>query len=68
MIAAEANSSDAPELRKAIAAKVAETHGLNPAHVAIVRVGSLPKTSSGKAQRRRTKQLFEDGLLDEHQN
>jgi acyl-coenzyme A synthetase/AMP-(fatty) acid ligase len=29
-------------------------------------VGSLPKTSSGKVQRRRTKQLFEQGLLEEH--
>jgi len=31
-----------------------------------VRVGSLPKTSSGKVQRRRTKSLFEAGDLDEH--
>jgi fatty-acyl-CoA synthase len=66
VVAAEANSNDAPELRKAIATKVAETHGLTPGHVAIVRVGSLPKTSSGKVQRRRTKRLFEDGQLEEH--
>ena len=66
VVAAEANSADAPELRKAIAAKVAETHGLTPGHVSIVRVGSLPKTSSGKVQRRRTKRLFEEGELEEH--
>jgi fatty-acyl-CoA synthase len=66
VISAEGNSTDAAELRKAIAIKVAETHGLTTGHVAIVKVGSLPKTSSGKVQRRRTKQLFEQGLLEEH--
>ncbi len=66
VVSAEGNGSDAPELRKAIAVKVAQTAGLTVGHVVIVRVGSLPKTSSGKVQRRRTKQLFEQGLLDEH--
>ena len=66
IISAEGNSSDAPALRKSIAAKVAETAGLSVGHVAVVRIGSLPKTSSGKVQRRRTKALFEDGLLEEH--
>jgi fatty-acyl-CoA synthase len=66
VIAAEANSTDAAALRPAIAEKIAATHGLNVDSVAIVKVGSLPKTSSGKAQRRRTKQLFEQGLLQEH--
>ena len=65
-IAAECNSTDAAELRKAITAKVNEVCGLNVEEVAMVRVGSLPKTSSGKAQRRRTKQLFEDGQLEVH--
>jgi fatty-acyl-CoA synthase len=67
VVAAEGNSSDAPELRKAISAKVAEDIGLTPGEIAIVRVGSLPKTSSGKVQRRRTKQLFEQRLLEEHE-
>jgi fatty-acyl-CoA synthase len=66
VVSAEGNSGDAAELRKAIAAKVAETHALTAHHVAIVRVGSLPKTSSGKVQRRRTKTLFEQGQLEEH--
>jgi fatty-acyl-CoA synthase len=66
VIAAEGNSSDAAELRGAIARRVNETAGLTPGHVAVVKVGSLPKTSSGKVQRRRTKQLFEQGLLEEH--
>jgi fatty-acyl-CoA synthase len=66
VVSAEAGSADAPALRKAIATKVAETVGLQPGHVAIVKVGSLPKTSSGKVQRRRTKALFEAGELEEH--
>lgn len=65
IVCAEANSSDAPRLRKAIAAKVAETTGITVGYVALVRVGSLPKTSSGKVQRRRTKTLFETGALEE---
>jgi fatty-acyl-CoA synthase len=66
IVAAEANSTDATQLRKAIATKVAETVGLQVGHVAVVRTGSLPKTSSGKVQRRRTKRLFETGELEEH--
>jgi fatty-acyl-CoA synthase len=66
IVSAEGNSSDAPNLRKAIATKVAETVGLQVGHVAVVKVGSLPKTSSGKVQRRRTKALFEAGQLEEH--
>lgn len=66
IVSAEAGSTDAPVLRKAIAAKVAETSGLTVGHVAVVRIGSLPKTSSGKVQRRRTKLLFETGQLEEH--
>jgi fatty-acyl-CoA synthase len=66
VISAEGNSTDAAALRKAIAAKIAETSGLTVGHVAVVKVGSLPKTSSGKVQRRRTKALFESGLLEEH--
>jgi fatty-acyl-CoA synthase len=34
--------------------------------VAIVQAGSLPRTSSGKVQRRRTKAQFEAGELEEH--
>ncbi len=66
VVAAEGNSSDADALRKAIATKVAETSGLTVSHVSVVKVGSLPKTSSGKVQRRRTKALYESGLLEEH--
>lgn len=66
VIAAEGNSAEAAQLRKAIAETITATFGLAAGHVAVVRVGSLPKTSSGKAQRRRTKQLFEQELLETH--
>jgi fatty-acyl-CoA synthase len=66
VMAAEAVSGDAERLRVEIARKVQQEFGLSPAHVAICPVGTLPKTSSGKAQRRKTKQLFEAGELAEH--
>ena len=66
VIAAEANATDAAELRKAIADRLAAAVGLTTRHVSVVRVGSLPKTSSGKVQRRKTKERFEQGLLEEH--
>ncbi len=66
VIAAEANRADAERLRTEIARKIQQEFGLSPAHVAICAVGALPKTSSGKAQRRKTKTLFEAGELGEH--
>lgn len=66
VIAAEANSQDALRLREEIPRAVAESFGLQVHHVAIVGVGELPKTSSGKAQRRKSKALFESGQLEEH--
>lgn len=66
VIAAEATSHDAEALRRSIPERVQEELGLAPDRVIIVPVGTLPKTSSGKAQRRRTKKLYEDSQLPEH--
>lgn len=66
VIAAEANSGDVERLKKQIPERVYELTGLSTGYVAIVGVGGLPKTSSGKVQRRKTKQLYEDNLLAEH--
>ena len=66
VLIAEGNSGDAPELRRQITHAVVERFGLQPGHVGIVPVGTLPKTSSGKAQRRKTKTMFEEGELPEH--
>jgi fatty-acyl-CoA synthase len=67
VVCAEGKAPDAAELKRAVAEKVAESTGLRVGHVAVVQVGSLPKTSSGKVQRRKTKAQFEAGELEEHQ-
>ncbi len=66
VVAAEGNSGDAARLRTDIARVVSETFGLTPMHVAICPVGALPKTSSGKAQRRKSKAMWESKELEEH--
>jgi fatty-acyl-CoA synthase len=66
VVAAEAASHDAPDLRAVIQRKIIEEFGLRPHHVAIVAIGSLPKTSSGKIQRQKARLLYEDGALMEH--
>ncbi|MFO0683142.1 MAG: fatty acyl-AMP ligase [Sandaracinus sp.] len=66
VVAAEGNSGDAARLREEITKKVSENFGLTPSSVAICPVGALPKTSSGKAQRRKTKSLWESGELESH--
>ena len=66
IVAAEANRADAADLRETIGRKVTQEFGVRPHHVAICPLGTLPKTSSGKAQRRKTKTLFEAGELAEH--
>ncbi len=66
IVCAEGKPADAAQLKRAIAQKVAESAGLRAGYVAVVQVGSLPKTSSGKVQRRKTKTQFEAGELEEH--
>ena len=66
IVAAEANRSDAERLRKEIARTVQSEFGLTPAEVLILPTGALPKTSSGKAQRRKTRMLYEQGQLPVH--
>lgn len=67
IVVAEGHSADASGLRTAITRRISEEYGLQPRHVSIVPVGTLPRTSSGKVQRRKTKQMFESGELPEHQ-
>lgn len=66
IVCVEGKAPDAAEVKRAVAAKVAESAGLKVGYVAVVQVGSLPKTSSGKVQRRKTKAQFEAGELEEH--
>ena len=63
VIAAEAFSSEGEGLREAIAKAILESFSLVVHEVVIVPQGTLPRTSSGKPQRRKTKQMYLDGTL-----
>jgi fatty-acyl-CoA synthase len=63
VICAEAFQSDAAGLTDQITQAIAAQVGLSVHKVEIVPQGSLPRTSSGKPQRRKTKQMFLDGTL-----
>ncbi len=63
VVAAEAFQSEATAVKDAIAKAVLESFSLSTHEVVIVPQGTLPRTSSGKPQRRKTKQLYLDGTL-----
>jgi fatty-acyl-CoA synthase len=63
VICAEAFQSDAAGLTEQITQSIAAQVGLAVHKVEIVPQGSLPRTSSGKPQRRKTKQMFLEGAL-----
>jgi amino acid adenylation domain-containing protein/non-ribosomal peptide synthase protein (TIGR01720 family) len=52
------------EVIETICRAVAENHEVNAFAILIVRAGSVPKTSSGKIQRRACRSLFLDGRLE----
>ncbi|MGE0792294.1 MAG: fatty acyl-AMP ligase [Sandaracinaceae bacterium] len=66
ILVAEANRSEAERLRAQIAQRVFSEFGLQVADVLISPVGTLPKTSSGKHQRTKTRALYERGELAAH--
>lgn len=53
----------AAEATRAIRQRLAEEHGVRPHAVVLVRPGRVPKTSSGKIQRRGCRQAYLDGTL-----
>jgi fatty-acyl-CoA synthase len=63
VVCAEALSSEAPALVEAIRGSITADFALTAHDVVIVPQGSLPRTSSGKAQRRKTHQMYVDGTL-----
>lgn len=63
VICAEAFQSDAQGLRDEIAQLINEQFSLTPHTVEILPQGSLPRTSSGKPQRRKTRELYLAGTL-----
>ncbi len=67
VICAEAFQSEAKGLTETISQAVLAHFSLNVYKVVIVPQGTLPRTSSGKAQRRKTKQMFLAGSLAQAQ-
>ncbi len=63
MVAVETRDREPEKLRGAIVAKVSEDLQLAVADVALVPPGSIPKTSSGKLQRRKTREMYLRGTL-----
>jgi fatty-acyl-CoA synthase len=64
VVCAEAFQADAEALGDAIRHAVIDQLGLSVHRVAIVPQGTLPRTSSGKPQRRKTKEMLLDGSLN----
>jgi fatty-acyl-CoA synthase len=63
VVVTETRETDLASLRAAIAGKVSDEMQLAVADVAFVAPGALPKTSSGKLQRRKTRDLYLAGKL-----
>ncbi|MDB4942727.1 MAG: Long-chain-fatty-acid--CoA ligase [Labilithrix sp.] len=63
VVTAEGMSSEAESVKSAIAQQIVADFSLTPHDVLVVPQGTLPRTSSGKPQRRKTRQLYLDGTL-----
>ncbi len=63
VVAAEAFQSDAEALKASVAQAILANFSLSTHDVVIVPQGTLPRTSSGKPQRRKTRQMYLDGAL-----
>ncbi|MCH0565754.1 fatty acyl-AMP ligase [Streptomyces sp. MUM 2J] len=66
VLVAEADPDAAGEIEKItdlVRAAIGDAHGLHVHDVVLVRAGTIPKTSSGKIQRRATRAAYLDGTL-----
>jgi fatty-acyl-CoA synthase len=63
VICCEGTSSEAAAIQEASTRCVAEQFGLTVREVVVAPLASLPRTSSGKPQRRKTRQMYLDGTL-----
>ncbi len=63
VICCEGAAADAAAIKDATAACVAAQFGLTVHEVVVAQLASLPRTSSGKPQRRKTREMYLDGTL-----
>jgi fatty-acyl-CoA synthase len=63
VVCCEAAASDAAAIRVAASARIGSQFGLAVREVVVVPLASLPRTSSGKPQRRATRSMYLDGTL-----
>ena len=56
---------DPDEIKGQIREAVADSHELSARHIALIRPGALPKTTSGKIQRKLARRLWLDGGFEE---
>jgi fatty-acyl-CoA synthase len=63
VVAAEGTSSEAESIRAAVRERIVADFALTPHEIVVVPPGTLPRTSSGKPQRRKTKQMYRDATL-----
>jgi fatty-acyl-CoA synthase len=68
VVVAEGARADADALGAAVKACVLERFGLNVHAVPVIPPGTLPKTSSGKLQRRKTRELYLADKLPQHRS
>jgi fatty-acyl-CoA synthase len=63
IVCCEGTGPDAEEIREAAAACITAQFGLTPHEIVVAQLASLPRTSSGKPQRRKTRELYLAGTL-----
>jgi fatty-acyl-CoA synthase len=68
VVEAELNAPQRDDFRQRIVEAVVNDYRIAPARVVIVRAGTLPLTTSGKVQRRRSREMFEAGAFDDEAN
>lgn len=59
------HSIDTGEIKGQIREAIADSHELSARHIALIRPGALPKTTSGKIQRKLARKLWLDGGFEE---
>jgi len=64
VVVAEVRADDLESVRHAVHHKTLDVCGLPPRDVMLVKPGTLPKTSSGKLQRAKCRELYLDEQLE----